>query len=233
MNPGRHPLDAGLSGTTPATGSRVRTATQSPVAWTRTSCSLARSTPDLHGQRGGLGGGQHLGGVDQVVAQLDHLAHARAADVDDAARRRARGPGGPGPGSPRRRPTIRVSVPCLGPGRPTREGGVEEPGAGGGDQRVLGPGHLGVDGRAVHHHLCPVRARAAWPPPPRPPAASSGRRGSRSRRPRPPRPGDPPSTAPSDDGPLDGAPAARGHRHAGGPPPAGAGSWAVPWRRDR
>ncbi len=47
MNPGRHPLDAGLSGTTPATGSRVRTATQSPVEWISTSCSLSRSTPDL------------------------------------------------------------------------------------------------------------------------------------------------------------------------------------------
>ena len=37
MKPGCHPLDAGLSGTTPGTGSRVRTATQSPVACVRTS----------------------------------------------------------------------------------------------------------------------------------------------------------------------------------------------------
>ena len=47
MKPGRQPLEAGLSGTTPATGSRVRTATQSPVEWTSTSCSLSRSTPDF------------------------------------------------------------------------------------------------------------------------------------------------------------------------------------------
>jgi hypothetical protein len=46
MKPGFHPFDAGLSGTTPATGSRVRTATQSPVEWVRTSCSLIMSTPD-------------------------------------------------------------------------------------------------------------------------------------------------------------------------------------------
>jgi len=46
MNPGRHPLDAGLPGTTPGTGSRVRTATQSPVAWVSTSRSLAMSTPE-------------------------------------------------------------------------------------------------------------------------------------------------------------------------------------------
>ena len=37
MNPGAHPFDAGLSGTTPSAGSRVRTATQSPVAWVTTS----------------------------------------------------------------------------------------------------------------------------------------------------------------------------------------------------
>ena len=37
MKPGFQPLEAGLSGTTPGTGSRVRTATQSPVAWVSTS----------------------------------------------------------------------------------------------------------------------------------------------------------------------------------------------------
>ena len=37
MNPGAHPFDAGLSGTTPSAGNRVRTATQSPVAWVSTS----------------------------------------------------------------------------------------------------------------------------------------------------------------------------------------------------
>ncbi len=44
---GPPPFDAGLSGTTPATGRRVRTATQSPVECTSTSWNLARSTPDL------------------------------------------------------------------------------------------------------------------------------------------------------------------------------------------
>ena len=47
MKPGRHPLVAGLSATTPATGSLVRTATQSPVEWRSTSWNLARSTPDF------------------------------------------------------------------------------------------------------------------------------------------------------------------------------------------
>ena len=37
MKPGCQPFDAGLSGTTPGTGSRVRTATQSPVACVNTS----------------------------------------------------------------------------------------------------------------------------------------------------------------------------------------------------
>ena len=46
MKPGCHPFDAGLSGTTPGTGRRVRTATQSPVAWVRTSSSFSMSTPD-------------------------------------------------------------------------------------------------------------------------------------------------------------------------------------------
>ena len=46
MKPGCHPFDAGLSGITPGTGSRVRTATQSPVAWVRTSSSFSMSTPD-------------------------------------------------------------------------------------------------------------------------------------------------------------------------------------------
>ena len=47
MNPGVHSLDAGLSGITPGTGRRVRTATQSPVACVSTSSSLAASTPDM------------------------------------------------------------------------------------------------------------------------------------------------------------------------------------------
>ena len=37
MKPGAQPFDAGLSGTTPSAGSRVRTATQSPVACVSTS----------------------------------------------------------------------------------------------------------------------------------------------------------------------------------------------------
>ena len=37
MNPGAQPLLAGDSGITPGAGSRVRTATQSPVAWVRIS----------------------------------------------------------------------------------------------------------------------------------------------------------------------------------------------------
>ena len=48
--------------------------------------------------------------------------------------------------------------PLLGPGRAARERGVEEAGAGGRDPLVLGPLHLRVDGRAVHHH---------WPGPER------------------------------------------------------------------
>ena len=47
MNPGCQPLEAGLSGTTPGTGSRVRTATQSPVECVSTSKSLAMSTPEV------------------------------------------------------------------------------------------------------------------------------------------------------------------------------------------
>lgn len=47
MNPGCQPLEAGLAGSTPGTGSRVRTATQSPVALDSTSWSLPGSTPDL------------------------------------------------------------------------------------------------------------------------------------------------------------------------------------------
>ncbi len=47
MKPGRQPFEAGLSGSTPATGSRVRTATQSPVEWSSTSWSFSMSTPDL------------------------------------------------------------------------------------------------------------------------------------------------------------------------------------------
>ena len=46
MKPGFQPFDAGLSGMRPSIGRRVRTATQSPVAWVSTSCSLAMSTPD-------------------------------------------------------------------------------------------------------------------------------------------------------------------------------------------
>ena len=46
MKPGRQSFDAGLSGITPGTGRRVRTATQSPVAWVRTSSSFSMSTPD-------------------------------------------------------------------------------------------------------------------------------------------------------------------------------------------
>ena len=41
----------------------------------------------------------------------------------------------------------------LGPGRAARQRGVEEAGAGGRHPLVLGPGHLGVDGGAVDHHL--------------------------------------------------------------------------------
>ena len=47
MNPGSQLCEAGLSGTTPATGRRVRTAVQSPVAWVSTSKSLCMSTPDF------------------------------------------------------------------------------------------------------------------------------------------------------------------------------------------
>ena len=47
MKPGFQPLEAGLSGMRPSTGRRVRTATQSPVAWVSTSYSFAMSTPDL------------------------------------------------------------------------------------------------------------------------------------------------------------------------------------------
>ena len=47
MKPGSQSCEAGLSGTTPATGRRVRTAVQSPVAWVSTSKSLCMSTPDL------------------------------------------------------------------------------------------------------------------------------------------------------------------------------------------
>ena len=46
MNPGCQPLEAGLSAMTPGTGSRVRTAVQSPVECTSTSSSLAMSTPE-------------------------------------------------------------------------------------------------------------------------------------------------------------------------------------------
>ena len=46
MKPGCQSLEAGLSAITPGTGSRVRTAVQSPVECTRTSSSLAMSTPD-------------------------------------------------------------------------------------------------------------------------------------------------------------------------------------------
>ena len=47
MKPGFQPFDAGLSGITPGTGRRVRTATQSPVACVRTWSSLPMSTPDV------------------------------------------------------------------------------------------------------------------------------------------------------------------------------------------
>ena len=46
MKPGFHPFEAGLSAITPGTGSRVRTAVQSPVECTSTSSSLAMSTPE-------------------------------------------------------------------------------------------------------------------------------------------------------------------------------------------
>ena len=74
-----------------------------------------------HGHRGGLGGGQHLRRVDQVVAELDHLAHARAPDVDDARRQgieRGRAPSNVA-SSP---PTIRVSVPSSAPAVPPESG---------------------------------------------------------------------------------------------------------------
>ena len=46
MKPGFQSFDAGLSGSTPSAGSRVRTATQSPVACVSTSYRCSSSTPD-------------------------------------------------------------------------------------------------------------------------------------------------------------------------------------------
>ena len=147
MKPGRHPLEAGLSGSTPATGSRVRTATQSPVAWVRTLVELDEVHAGLEGHRGRLGGGQHLRRV-RMVAELDHLTHPRATDVDDACSEgvQYRSDRASVASSP---PTIRVSVPASAPAVPSGEGGVEEPGTGRGDPLVLLPLDVGVDRRAV------------------------------------------------------------------------------------
>ena len=233
MKPGSQSFEAGLSATTPANGKRVRTATQSPVACTSTSWSLARSAPDARGQRGRLGGGHHLGGVDQVVAQLHDLAHARTA-------RRARPAPAMGSSAGRARSRRRRVAAdhqreraLLGADRAAGQRCVEIAGAGGGDPLVLGPFDVGVDGRAVDDQL--VRSerpgsRASST------STTSGELGTHrmttSLAAATPA-GSPPSIAPSADGGVDRAAAAGGHGHLCGRRRAGCGSWAVPWPRGR
>ena len=104
----------------------------------------------LDRQRGGLRRGRHLRRVDQVVAELDHLAHARAPDVHDQAGKGLEGRLGLGQHDgvaahhERERSLLR-------PRRAARQGCVEVARAGGGHPRVLSPFHLGVDGRTVDH----------------------------------------------------------------------------------
>ena len=113
---------------------------------------LRRIGTGLERQRSGLGGGEHLRGVDQVVAELDHLAHARAADVDDESRHRlergrteSRVAASP--------PTMTVSVPRCGADGTARKRPVEISGAGGSDPPVLLALDIGVDRRGVDDDL--------------------------------------------------------------------------------
>ena len=147
MKPGCHSFDAGLSGITPGHGQAgpYRHAVAGGVGEDQQQLLHVDPGADRHGGR--LGRRRHLRRVDHLVAQLDDLAHARAADVHHQ----------PGEGIDRRLHVgQRVGVaadhqrqrPLLRAGRTARERRVEVARPGRRHPGVLGPLHLGIDGGA-------------------------------------------------------------------------------------
>jgi hypothetical protein len=99
-----------------------------------------------------FGGRHHLCGVDQVVAQLDDLTHARTTHVHDESRHglergaHAVESGGLSTHHERERSLLSAD-------RAARHRGVEVASAGRGDPLVLSSFDVGIDGGAVDHRL--------------------------------------------------------------------------------
>src|SRR5262249_31412561 len=106
----------------------------------------------LRGHCRRLGGGEHLRGVDEVVAELDDLAHAGAADVDDEpGERLQRGAGGVEHVGLAARHEREGAL--LGTDRAAGERRLEVAGTGHRHPLVQGALHPGVDGRRVDDDL--------------------------------------------------------------------------------
>ena len=158
MNPGAHPFEAGLSGTTPSAGQpgAHRDAVAGRVG--HHLVELCEIDAGAFGHHRRLGGRQHLRGVDEVVAELDDLTHAGTADVHDQARERVEH-------GPRRLERFLVAADHQGQrallraGRAARQRRFEVTRTGRGDALVLRAFDVGIDGGRVDDDLAGAQRR--------------------------------------------------------------------------
>jgi hypothetical protein len=101
---------------------------------------------------------EHLRGIDQLVAELHDLTHARSTHVHDERRKGLEGRPNRGEYVARSTDHDRQRA-LLGADRSARQRCVEVGGSGGVHPRVLGALHLGIDRRRVDDDLARPQSR--------------------------------------------------------------------------